>query len=1383
MDELGYNGFDFGGFAQDVTEMTISGNDITIHIDPFTGEYVAWVYPELYEIGDIKSDAHGTIYNRHERLDLRNAPVAEDAAMKKNTLTWGDSVLVDGKRKYEEHIDTIRYHHEWNFEYRPEPIYTLRQWVTNGEDDIEGEFVDYFGEKEYVLGDTTLMLVNLDVQPLDSGYYTFGKPVFQQGRTYSFVLVANEYYISDTKLTIEALSLEDATFSITSTIAENTAPVTLQVDPELGVGFYQFVAGAPSGGVLPKLNTIMTVGGRSYYSDLFGAEGMEAYVLGGTTTGTDFRTSAPPKVDFVLHDPPGTSSYAYINAGTTLVHTEFDSWTKGTFLTTKVAGSLGYSTMMVLGPIGTSASVLATLGEGVESTWTSAGNGSMTTSYTFTQGFSTMGNPALFGAGADVLVGDAGDLFVGQAVNTVYGKVNAVEIRPTETFSNKDNILSDTVQAFAIGKTSIMGVGESFETSFAYTEYEIENIMIPKWREAVRGVLSRITIPLIKDRSKEWNDSAMYAKLQSDYGIDVKNITAPVYVSHLRENHSKFGLLNSDTAFHERATAEGAYDGPSYTIIWDTTSLAIMNMLYEPNLGHLENGPQDSVLMAYDQINGWLNILAQNELTKLMGEYPQNASFGAGVGNVGISAAHNELYSFGTSSNRTHRVYLSAHEEAKVSGDMSVSARRVASGGGALRDAASGSAPAAVAVVPAANRAALHPGSRRGGDKKPQSVTSFISSCSIGSSSQHTVRSHSAQSNIATSGSRRVLFSGFYAAGRSALSHRIRPPQLGHSNFFWGVSLAGGHPYMYQRTVSDDGTVVMKRLTTQPPYSSRDAFGNTVKKLGSGHYLFLDVRGGYITDTEKKPGDKDVLAHSTDDLPRREVSTDAVKIDKKAFIMWNEARPDAQDEDTYFGSMSAFIDWRGRHEGEPAVNFFKSGAYANWNRLQTKGKAVATAKKWTGRALRAKWNKHIDRKDKHFDERPPDLGVQSKGEGGNGKIKNPAVIRAIEIALDAKRDIIPIIFAEHPTVKPKTPPRDKIERLRPKPKPRKTPHPHPKPRPKPRTKTKTTPPPTPPPTPKKDETTKDETTKETTKDETTKDETTKDDTTKDDTTKDDTTKEDTKKDDTTREDTTTEEDPEPEPEPEPEPDPDPVTPPGPVTPDPVTPEPEPPLPYSPGPYTPRYPEEEEEEEEPSSDDETPEEEEEEEEEEDDDDDDDSSSSSLESVKSKHFIPPKDTRIRCWDRVRELDDGDEDYDRRHVSRRVGASTEVPSRVVLRAGDVCPPDADKKKKNDKYDIDGDGTPDIPGGATQEAKAKDVLNAFAGVSGGASAGTGTGNAFDGATGGKSKQYAREYGTADESGSGGPFGGVVTTATIYGTRSAQRSADGTAGTRPYRR
>ncbi|WP_158648426.1 LamG domain-containing protein, partial [Candidatus Symbiothrix dinenymphae] len=985
--------FDFGGFGQEFTEMKINGNEVTVYINQITGEYVAWLYPEVYNIEPIKTLYDGIIYNGNERLDLRDAPVVDEAAMKKNTLTWSDSVLVNGQMQFVEQTDTIRYHKEWNYIHRPEPIYTIQQWEWEANAKItgEGSTVNYFGEKEYVLPDTTLALVNLNLQPDDDGFYTFGKPVFLQGKSYTFVMNAEEYHVNLNSLDIIAEPAKDATFSITSTIAANSAQVNISMDAELEMGIYEFVVGAPSGDGVSRLSTTMTTGGRSYYSDNFGAKGLEAYVLGGTVTGTDFRTTAPPKVDFVLHDPPGTSSYAYISAGTTLVHTEFDSWTAGTLMTSKNTLSLGYSTMMVLGVIGTSASAYGTGGMGIETNNTSSGNGSTQTTYRFNRNFSTMGNPAIMGGGADVFVGDPGDLFVGQAVNTLYGKVNAVEIRKTWEFTNPNNIFTDEVPgAFDIGKISTMGVGESFETSFAYTEYEIEKIMVPKWVDAVWGVLSRIVIPLDESLTKAQNDSAMYAKLHDDYGVDTATISAPVYVSHLYVGDTNFGMLNSDTsAFHSQATEDGASSGPSYTVVWDRATREILRAMDEPNLGHLE-GPTDSIVMAYDQINGWLGILAQNELAKLAGDYTQNASFGAGVGSVGVSTSHDTLYSYGSGYNRNHRVYVSAHEEVKAGGDF-VSARRVATTD-AVQAPGSGKT---IVRAPLRNswwqqrketkKLKKQMGITGNHKYPPKKVTvrigNFYSEVAF-----LTVRQLPAKHKHPLVIQSRLLTDGLIYSD-AVKDSKGRKHRMQHT--LWKMDDVG-KPVLYSRSVDTNGKIHLKKIRPQPSRRS-DAFG----RMPVYETIHIPATMGWEVDLKPRLShrysDDDEVAHEVlaeiralekkhdtkirnadglrwpgpfyyDYVPAKTIrrltideyrgphyyegtqtemgevnqaqrdETDG-SISRSGYIAWvRDNIVIGLDRDDYFGDMVAYRYWRKKHPEVDPLDFFLSDEYDKWER-------------------------------------------------------------------------------------------------------------------------------------------------------------------------------------------------------------------------------------------------------------------------------------------------------------------------------------------------------------------------------------------------------------------------------------------------------------------
>jgi hypothetical protein len=139
------------------THMTVMGREITINVSPETGEYVAWVYPELYVIQNITAaPAYGSIYSDYEKLDLRNAPVSDDRMLKTSVYNWTDSVKIDAqgnKAAYYQknsHSDTVRYHAEWSFYHQANPMFTIRQVV-------DGDTVKYFGEREFAIDDDTVV--------------------------------------------------------------------------------------------------------------------------------------------------------------------------------------------------------------------------------------------------------------------------------------------------------------------------------------------------------------------------------------------------------------------------------------------------------------------------------------------------------------------------------------------------------------------------------------------------------------------------------------------------------------------------------------------------------------------------------------------------------------------------------------------------------------------------------------------------------------------------------------------------------------------------------------------------------------------------------------------------------------------------------------------------------------------------------------------------------------------------------------------------------------------------------------------------------------------------------------------------------------------------
>jgi hypothetical protein len=576
------------GLADDQTRVSYNKKDITISISPATGEYVAWVYPEIYNIGTITApgyDGEKALYNRNEALDLTSAPVPNDNMLKTSIRTWTDSVTVQrpGELEHKEGVsysDTVRYHAEWKTYYQATPTFSATQ-LTNG------QTVDYLGETEHIISDA--LTGETDTVSLwdDVNSYLFGLPVFKQGKVYTLAFNAYEEYENQTTIKAYRYAVNEGVINMTN----NTFAMTQQESVELdanGNAQYKFLAGAPDLTTgKHSLFATLRIGAVSYYW-AWGDQPIQGWHLGDKSTGTDFMTSGPDEISAILRDPPGSLSYSFIEKGTTITQRSSNSISNGLKESLELTTSLGPKIKTFVG-LGAGAIVESEVkmdvsaGINAEEKWTSAEEKSLTTS--FTERFQTSADP--------LYVGSLGDVFIGNSTNIQYGLTNAISIQ--KNYLDTDTFV--TASSYAIAPSVSLAYGQTFDTRFAFTEVELEGIMIPKWRD---------------------NLAILLHKAGTQVNPDV--ISSPVYVSNLAHDHQNFGKLNTDkVAFGASASAADKFhDGPSYTIVFPTA--------YD-----MAKFKEDSVMWFNNQINGWTEVLKQNEKEKVEMQRLGNYSFGGGA--------------------------------------------------------------------------------------------------------------------------------------------------------------------------------------------------------------------------------------------------------------------------------------------------------------------------------------------------------------------------------------------------------------------------------------------------------------------------------------------------------------------------------------------------------------------------------------------------------------------------------------------------------------------------------------------------------------------------------------------------------------------------------
>ncbi|MDL2256458.1 hypothetical protein LJC38_07750, partial [Parabacteroides sp. OttesenSCG-928-K15] len=296
----------------------------------------------------------------------------------------------------------------------------------------------------------------------------------------------------------------------------------------------------------------------------------------------------------MLHDPPGSNSYSYLEKGTSFTKATTYSFVGGQSAEASIVTKLG-TKLTTWSGVGAGVSqeneVTNESDIGVTETTTYKYADQTETVTTYTERFQTSADP--------LYVGHSGDVFVGNSTNIQYGETNSITILHKDELAEATNgslyePLGNT--DYVIGKSKGLAFGLKFDTRFAYTEMEIKETYIPKWKNLIRSML-QVAEPKQED------------------------LTTPYYWSQLDAEDENFGKSNKDEeAFGEEAKKSDYKNGPSYRIVFP--------------IGYEESEAMDefcdSIQYYHDQINMWESVLAENERNKVNMELLGNYSFGGG---------------------------------------------------------------------------------------------------------------------------------------------------------------------------------------------------------------------------------------------------------------------------------------------------------------------------------------------------------------------------------------------------------------------------------------------------------------------------------------------------------------------------------------------------------------------------------------------------------------------------------------------------------------------------------------------------------------------------------------------------------------------------------
>ena len=577
-------------FDVDGTHILYQKKRITISVNPATGEYKADLYPVRYKVVQATAQGYATLFaagKSNETIDLSNA------------ATVDASVTYEGATAQANAIYSITYR---------SPIdITCTQMRY-------GMAQEFYGEEMMSRQNLQNQQVDIPLAEKDSTgtyRYLFGAPVFMTGN-YEFSISAHEdyYYNNDpNSAQHEQVAVKGGTLTIYNGLhdAIKTQVITTALDADgeamvtIPVDYVSFVKTDEA--ALRMLDLSVESDGAYIEKQAF-----KAYITGNRSRGRDFMTNTHGTVQLldILRDPPGSTSSAYVETGTTYKYNY-------TFDMSVVFGlnlSLGYgaSANMAMG-------TYAGVGGGVfvgnifnVSTINKFDLPIKASYYYKRQGSYTFETSDRIETSADpYYVGQDADVYIGLTQNVYYDITDAVKPIDSVTFELLEpQVIDGTMRLITTGRDRNgklyylvtgreIAVGPYLNSTFHYTHRYIRDVMLPN---------------LVSQRDAL--------------------------------------LINGDSA-----TVQAIADAQRKAVYW--SKVLHTDSTYALSGGYRQLIPSsmtdrvwpDEVDAYNRQILNWTNLLLQNETEKVNALYSvQSEQVGNYSVSYGTRSSHNETYAF-----------------------------------------------------------------------------------------------------------------------------------------------------------------------------------------------------------------------------------------------------------------------------------------------------------------------------------------------------------------------------------------------------------------------------------------------------------------------------------------------------------------------------------------------------------------------------------------------------------------------------------------------------------------------------------------------------------------------------------------------------------------
>ncbi len=465
-------------------------NQIVITTDAVNGEFLAYLPPIPYEVVDVSVGKKGT----ENYLGGTDFKVSEIPDFTPNiNIEKKDSIIIDTinlENKKFKYQASYKFNHILKINYRVDPEIQITE---NSEIKQKHGNITPVGDMNYTCKNGDI----INLYTINKGVVNFylGHPLFTKSEQYTWKVSAFEKYTNmDDVKKVDRVPLINKVLNISNALASTRVyldrsdsiahdPSKLELD-SMGTAIYSFKAGFPkmTGNHLLTASFSLKDNGKTTKKELTGI------VVGSVPVpGKDFVTEGPDIVQYVLRDPPGSNSYAYLEKGTTF-ETDF-SLIRGGGLhnNTTLNEKFGVETVTGTG-FGVIVEIETEAKAEASQEWDMTierNNGHSThTSSTTLNRIETSDSEEYVGAMADVYMGTSTNYVFG-TVKTLglYNKIGSEGVE----FGNK--------KRYKLEEHETSSADVNFTTMFNYTQNHIVDYLIPnikKLRNEKIEVVSQI---------------------------------------------------------------------------------------------------------------------------------------------------------------------------------------------------------------------------------------------------------------------------------------------------------------------------------------------------------------------------------------------------------------------------------------------------------------------------------------------------------------------------------------------------------------------------------------------------------------------------------------------------------------------------------------------------------------------------------------------------------------------------------------------------------------------------------------------------------------------------------------------------------------------------